>query len=309
MALALPRRPVSGRRGRWPSYVYDDFRVTLTPRADGGYDVRAVGADGVDHDGVFAVPVRRRRARAAGPRHRPIGPAAASARGPPTRDVGGGRAARELDAEHLGGALADALLAGDIAAGYDARPPARRAATAAVCASRCRSAAAPPLLSVPWELLYRRPRFFANQRQTPLVRHLDTGSAHRAAADRRRRSASSASSPARTTCRAARRRGRAARVEQAVAKVADARSGRARLARTGDTAPAARGAARRHLPRAALRRPQRLHGRGRRRAVPRGRRRRPRRGRRARELGQPAGRPGRRCASSCSTRARAPARR
>ena len=35
-------------------------------------------------------------------------------------------------------------------------------------------AAAPRLLSVPWELLYRRPRFFANQRQTPLVRHLDT---------------------------------------------------------------------------------------------------------------------------------------
>ena len=30
------------------------------------------------------------------------------------------------------------------------------------------------MLSVPWELLYRRPRFFANQRRTPLVRHLET---------------------------------------------------------------------------------------------------------------------------------------
>ena len=47
----------------------------------------------------------------------------------------------------------------------------------------------------------------------------------------------------------------------------------ARLAGAGDAAAAARGAARRQLPRAALRRPQRLHGRRRGRAVPRGRRR------------------------------------
>ena len=33
--------------------------------------------------------------------------------------------------------------------------------------------AAPALLSVPWELLYRPPTFLANQRQTPVVRHLD----------------------------------------------------------------------------------------------------------------------------------------
>ena len=33
--------------------------------------------------------------------------------------------------------------------------------------------ASPALLSVPWELLYRAPTFLANQRQTPVVRHLD----------------------------------------------------------------------------------------------------------------------------------------
>ena len=34
--------------------------------------------------------------------------------------------------------------------------------------------AAPQLLGLPWELLYRRPLFFATQRHTPIVRQLDT---------------------------------------------------------------------------------------------------------------------------------------
>ena len=38
------------------SYVYDDFRVTLTSRDDGTYDVHAHGPDGVDHAGIFVVP-------------------------------------------------------------------------------------------------------------------------------------------------------------------------------------------------------------------------------------------------------------
>ena len=36
-------------------------------------------------------------------------------------------------------------------------------------------ATAPPLLSVPWEFLYERPRFLASQRRTPIVRLLETG--------------------------------------------------------------------------------------------------------------------------------------
>ena len=39
------------------SYVYDDFRVTLTSREDGTYDVHAHGPDGVDHAGIFVVPL------------------------------------------------------------------------------------------------------------------------------------------------------------------------------------------------------------------------------------------------------------
>ena len=40
----------------------------------------------------------------------------------------------EVDAEELGGALATALLAGDVAAGYDTRAPRRRRATGVGCA-------------------------------------------------------------------------------------------------------------------------------------------------------------------------------
>mgnify|MGYP006160482495 CR=1 FL=1 len=36
--------------------------------------------------------------------------------------------------------------------------------------------AVPALMSLPWELLYRRPVFLARQRRTPIVRHLETGS-------------------------------------------------------------------------------------------------------------------------------------
>ncbi|MET0459910.1 MAG: CHAT domain-containing protein [Ilumatobacteraceae bacterium] len=147
------------------SYVYDDFRVTLTPRDDGTYDVHAHGPDGVDHTGIFVVPFADAEMERA---------VLGVARGPvrSTRDVGGGEPP-ELDAERLGGALAAALLTAAVAEGYD---EARRRAAAANRGLRLTLslAGAPPLLSLPWELLYRAPRYFANQRQTPLVRHLET---------------------------------------------------------------------------------------------------------------------------------------
>ena len=70
---------------------------------------------------------------------------------------------------------------------------------------------------------------------------------------------------------AARRRRGARGASSGCRRGPPARPGAARLARAGDAAAAARGAARRQLPRPALRRPQRLHGRRRRRPVPRGR--------------------------------------
>ena len=152
------------------SYEYDDFRVTLTSREDGTYDVRACGPDGIDHAGIFAVPFAADELERAVLQVAQVSTRSSRAAGP-SRDVGGAEPP-ELDAEQLGGALATALLTPEIAAGYDA---ARQSAAKAGRGLRMTLSlgAAPPLLSLPWELLYRRPRYFANQRQTPLVRQLD----------------------------------------------------------------------------------------------------------------------------------------
>ncbi len=175
------------------TYVYDDFRVTFTPRAEGDFTVRAVDVEGRTTSDVFALPLTadeleravldvaqaraaRRTRRAAPavpvavPAAEPVGPSVA-------RDVGGDGPPNgaAIDAEQLGGALADALFKADLCAAYD------QAATHAAANRRglrlsLSMAGAPALLSVPWEFLYRRPRFLASQRHSPVVRLLDTGS-------------------------------------------------------------------------------------------------------------------------------------
>jgi hypothetical protein len=148
------------------TYVYDDFRITFTPRPDGAFDVRALDATGTETTGEFRVPL------SAADLERAILDVARGGAGP-TRDVGVGEP-RTVDPEHLGAALADALLSGPVGAAYD-----RARAITKVPGRGLRLslslAAAPALLSVPWEFLFRRPRFLASQRQTPLVRLLDTG--------------------------------------------------------------------------------------------------------------------------------------
>jgi peptidoglycan hydrolase-like protein with peptidoglycan-binding domain len=176
------------------TYVYDDFRVTFTPRAEGDFTVRAVDVQGRTTSDVFALPLQAdeleravldvaharaaRRSRRAAPAPPVTVPAA-----PPsadvgiTRDVGGDGppAATTMDAEELGGALADALFRGDLCAAYD-EASAHAASNGRGIRLSLSLAAAPELLSVPWEFLYRRPRFLASQRHSPLVRLLDTGS-------------------------------------------------------------------------------------------------------------------------------------
>jgi len=152
------------------TYVYEDFRMTFTPRADDSYDVRAVDAGGATATGVFSVPLsaeelERAVLRLAGTTRRAT-PGA-------SRDVGGGE--RPLvDAERLGGSLAEALLTGDVGAAYRAAM-ARAEAHGHGIRMTLSLAAAPRLLSVPWEFLYDRPRFLASQRRTPIVRQLEMG--------------------------------------------------------------------------------------------------------------------------------------
>lgn len=160
------------------TYAYDDFRVTFTTRPDGGYDVHALSPDGADHTSTFTVPLpmaelqdavvhmARSRSRAVHPgATREVAPA----------DPASPDKTETIDAERLGAALADALFINGLGAAYDA---ARQASSSADRGLRLTLAleAAPALLSLPWEFLYRRPRFIASQRHTPLVRCLDSGS-------------------------------------------------------------------------------------------------------------------------------------
>ena len=39
------------------TYVYDEFRVTFTPRAEGDFALRAVDAEGTETTGVFVLPL------------------------------------------------------------------------------------------------------------------------------------------------------------------------------------------------------------------------------------------------------------
>jgi peptidoglycan hydrolase-like protein with peptidoglycan-binding domain len=172
------------------TYVYDDFRVTFTPRAEGDFTLRAVDDEGAETHGVFVLPLseaeleeavldvanaraarRTRRALVGSPPDvAPPEPASVVT----TRDIGGSGPPK-MDAEHLGGALASALLTGEIGEAYE-RATNRATANGRGVRLTLSLAAAPSLLSVPWEFLYRRPRFLASQRRTPLVRLLETGS-------------------------------------------------------------------------------------------------------------------------------------
>jgi CHAT domain len=149
-----------------PRYVYDEYRLTLTPRPDGGYDAIGRPPDGSIQRGTFHLPLTGGALEQA-----VVAVAAQTARA--ARDVGA-EAPPAIDPEALGRALSAALLTGAIGSGYDA---ARMAATEHGRGLRLALSLddSPALLSVPWELLYRAPTFLANQRQTPVVRHLDVG--------------------------------------------------------------------------------------------------------------------------------------
>ncbi len=70
--------------------------------------------------------------------------------------------------------MADALLSGAVGRPTSTRPRRAEARDRGLRLTLS-LAAAPRLLSVPWEFLYRRPRFLASQRRSPLVRVLETG--------------------------------------------------------------------------------------------------------------------------------------
>ena len=158
------------------TYVYEDFRVTFTPRADEAYDVRAVDAAGKTAVGVFTVPMSAEELEQTVLRLAQTGTTRrAKPSAGPRRDVGVSADRPIIDAERLGGSLAQALLADDVGASYKAATE-RAESHGHGIRMTLSLAGAPRLLSVPWEFLYERPRFLASQRRTPIVRLLETGS-------------------------------------------------------------------------------------------------------------------------------------
>ncbi len=81
---------------------------------------------------------------------------------------------KSASAEELGAALAGALFADGIGDAYDEARVSNARASRGVRLTLS-LAGAPALLSLPWEFLFRRPRFLANSRHTPVVRRLDAG--------------------------------------------------------------------------------------------------------------------------------------
>jgi hypothetical protein len=157
------------------AYAYDDFRITLTARADGRYDLLAQMPRGREHRSVFDVPLTIEQLEGeisglAGRHDRSASSDGATREVSPAEEL----AAATNSAERLGLALARALFSDGVGEVFDA---AREASEENLRGLRLTLslAGAPALLSVPWEFLYRPPRFLASQRRTPLVRQLDSG--------------------------------------------------------------------------------------------------------------------------------------
>jgi hypothetical protein len=146
--------------------VYDDLQLRIDRDADGSYRVLAMAPDGRSARGSFVPPmgddeldefvqrvglVRRRSG-------------SADARMEAIRD--------------LGSALYESLIKDEIGTVYYS---ARSAAAEHDRGLRLtlRLSGSPELMRLPWEFLYKRPRFLAQSTQTPVVRALDVDSAMR----------------------------------------------------------------------------------------------------------------------------------
>jgi CHAT domain len=152
------------------TYDCDDFRVSFGHGEGSAYVVTARAAYGRLVDSTFSLPMTLDR----------LEEAVLLLEGSQTRS----RSSREIspemvtvvrnDAEDLGSELAQALFDTTIGPFYD---EARRGAALNGRGVRLTLslASTPELLSVPWELLYRRPSFLASQRKSPVVRYLEIG--------------------------------------------------------------------------------------------------------------------------------------
>lgn len=143
---------------------YDDLEIRIDRDADGSYRVLAMAPDGRTARGSFTSPVSDAELddfvlRVGLARRR------------------GGSAEDRMEAiRSLGSTLFDALIRDDVSTVYYS---ARSAAAERERGLRLtlRLSGSPELMRLPWEFLYKRPRFIAQSTRTPVVRALDVDSA------------------------------------------------------------------------------------------------------------------------------------
>lgn len=147
------------------TYDCDDLTLTFTRGDDGAFSVRAVDTRGRSAASTFRIPLTRDQLE---DRVVELGRSV-------TREIQpAGSETVQASAEELGRQLGDALFDTTLGPFYE---QARRDAAADNRGLRLTLSLAdvPELLSVPWELLYRRPSFLASQRRSPVVRYLEVG--------------------------------------------------------------------------------------------------------------------------------------
>jgi hypothetical protein len=146
--------------------VYDDLQLRIDRDADGSYRVLAMAPDGRTARGSFVPPIGDDELDEFVQR---VGLA---------RRRSGSADARMDAIRDLGSALYESLLKDEIGTVYYS---ARSAAAERDRGLRLtlRLSGSPELMRLPWEFLYKRPRFLAQSTQTPVVRALDVDSAMR----------------------------------------------------------------------------------------------------------------------------------
>jgi CHAT domain len=145
-----------------PTYECETFRVSFA-HADAAYSVTAIAANGAETTAPFELPMSSDELETI-----VVDLGVAREVAPDDADV------LQHDAEQLGTALFAALFDGPVGESYleAQRDAATRNRGVRLTLSLAET---PELLDVPWELMYRRPKFIASQRHTPVVRFLDVG--------------------------------------------------------------------------------------------------------------------------------------
>lgn len=153
-----------------PTYDCDDFRVTFTRVGSeqgiaAEYQVDATYGEGRTVGSRFRLPMSATRLEELVVN---LGRSGIREIAPDDQQL------VEADAETLGSELGNALFDDVIGPTY---LEAQRLSAANDRGVRLTLSlgSTPELLSIPWELLYRRPRFLASQRHTPVVRYLEVG--------------------------------------------------------------------------------------------------------------------------------------